>query len=276
MEGAASDALSPLAGVSVFEDVLRLPYFEFLSCMGEFSLHPGGLEATVALLRAADLRKGDRILEIGCGPGHTTRVLLAAGLDVSVVEPSERMLRAALRNCALGAGKRPKSHLCEAEDLTMLSPRSYDVALYECVFGFIPRPKLAIRECARVLSGAGARVCVIDLHYVADPPAPVRAALEGVFGREIAVLYEEDWKNLFSSFRLCHWQDADIVTPAAPSAEGVHRLLSDAAMLAQLPGSGDERFEKLSERWRTWNDVFVENKRYMRTHCAIWAMEEQP
>lgn len=241
MEPAASDPLSPFAGMSTFEEVLRLPYFDFLSCMGEFSLHPGGLKATVALLEAADLRKDERILEIGCGTGHTTRALLAAGLDVSVVEPSERMLRAALRNCALGAGKRPRSHLCGAEDLTMVSTRSYDVALYECVFGFIPKPRLAIRECARVLSGVGARVCVIDLHYVAEPPPLARAALKRVFGRELAVLYEEDWRRLFSSFQLCHWQATDIMTLAAPSADGIRRLLSDAGLLAQLPGSGDAR-----------------------------------
>ncbi|KYF63465.1 class I SAM-dependent methyltransferase [Sorangium cellulosum] len=265
-----SESMSPLRGITSFADLLALPYFEFLSCLGGFALHPGGLAATVDLLKIAGLRAQDRVLEIGCGTGHTTRALLSAGLDVSVVEPSQRMLQAALRNCERLTQRRPKHYLCRAEDLSCLPARSFDVVLYECVFGFISDPKRALRECARVMADSRSRVCVIDMHYVAEPPQRVRRELSDIFGKDIAILYEADWRELFANFASTHWDAGELSDVAAPGPDGIRQILSDAGLLDQLPGSGDERFEQISRRWHEWNRVFNENKRHMRLHRAVW------
>ncbi|WP_437927369.1 methyltransferase domain-containing protein [Sorangium sp. So ce291] len=265
-----SESMSPLRGITSFPDLLALPYFEFLSCLGEFTLHPGGLAATVELLKTAGLRAQDRVLEIGCGTGHTTRALLSSGLDVSVVEPSRRMLHAALRTCMRMAHRRPKYYVCGAEDLSSLPRRSFDLVLYECVFGFISDPGRAVRECSRVLSGSGSRVCVIDLHDVAEPPEHVRRGLREIFGKNIAVLYEADWRDLFADFACTHWETGELSDVAAPGPDWIRQTLSASGLLDALPGSGDERFEQISRRWHEWNRVFAENKKYMRVHRAVW------
>jgi SAM-dependent methyltransferase len=46
----------------------------------------------------AELRPGDLVLEVGCGSGQLTRDLLAAGLEVVVVEPGAQLLSLAARN----------------------------------------------------------------------------------------------------------------------------------------------------------------------------------
>jgi SAM-dependent methyltransferase len=262
---------TPLQGIESIEGLLSLPYFDMLACLGEFSLHPGGLNATVELLEAAGLRGHERVLEIGAGTGLTTRALMASGLDVTIVEPSSRMLAANLRNCARANGRRPRHFQATAETLEGVPSHTYQMVLYECVFGFIADHAAAVRQCTRILLPGAGRVCVSDLHYVDQPPAAVRTALAGIFGRDVAMLFEEDWRRLFADLTPVHWRALDLKEIAAPSPQAIKANLVRADLLRALPGDGDERFVSLAQRWREWNEVFAENKRYMRAHHAVWA-----
>lgn len=51
----------------------------------------------------AELKNGDRVLEIGCGTGQLTKSLVARGLLVTAVEPGEQLLALAEKNMA-GSG----------------------------------------------------------------------------------------------------------------------------------------------------------------------------
>lgn len=48
--------------------------------------------------KVADIRGGDRVLEIGCGTGQLTRSLLARGLRVTALEPGDQLIRVAEEN----------------------------------------------------------------------------------------------------------------------------------------------------------------------------------
>src|SRR5216684_1954352 len=89
----------PLDSHTSVEGLLGLPYFELLACLCSDSLHPGGLAATQLLLDRCALRHGERVLEIGCGPGATTRALLKAAVDVTVVDASAGMIMANAYYC---------------------------------------------------------------------------------------------------------------------------------------------------------------------------------
>jgi SAM-dependent methyltransferase len=45
--------------------------------------------------KVAGVRRGDRVLEIGCGTGQLTRSLLARGLRVTALEPGDQLIRVA-------------------------------------------------------------------------------------------------------------------------------------------------------------------------------------
>src|SRR5437868_12490790 len=47
------------------------------------------------LLKAMDLPPRGRILEVGCGPGWITEILVGLGFTVDALEPSDAMLRVA-------------------------------------------------------------------------------------------------------------------------------------------------------------------------------------
>jgi arsenite methyltransferase len=127
-------------------------------------LHPGGAEATVALLDRADVSAGTRLLDVGCGAGDALarardRGATAVGLDRTP-----------------GAGPRQIRG-----DMASLPIRSggVDVALAECVLCLAPSLSDALGEVERVLAGGG-RLALSDVVVdgrAPDLPAPIAEAL---------------------------------------------------------------------------------------------------
>ncbi len=64
------------------------------------SLREGGPSRVEDRIAAMDIRPGDRILDIGAGPGTLAVPLAAKGFDVTAVEPSSRMREALWENAA--------------------------------------------------------------------------------------------------------------------------------------------------------------------------------
>src|SRR5438132_8130885 len=81
------------------EQVSALDPYAFLAVLGKRVIHPGGRASTDRLLQWADLRPGERVLDIGCGVA-TTAVRLAKeyGVDVVAADISPLMRERAERN----------------------------------------------------------------------------------------------------------------------------------------------------------------------------------
>src|ERR671935_2460971 len=92
-----------------------------------------GAELAVGLIRVAGLRSGDRVLDVGSGPGALTRVLAERlGHEaVSAVDPSAPFV-AALRDRLPGVDVQPAS----AEALPFADDR-FDAALAQLVVNFM-------------------------------------------------------------------------------------------------------------------------------------------
>lgn len=260
---------SPLQGITSLPQLLSLPYFDFMACLGAVSLHPGGELATQQAIEASLLRIGENVLEIGCGTGWTTKALISAGVRVTVVDNSSRMLDATLRNCVLAGLPLPASILGTAEDLRTLNDKQFDLALMECVLGFIPNRSRALKEARRVLREAG-RIAVIDVHYTAEPPESTLENLSNVLGMRLPVLTEQDWKEMFSDFRLRHWKSSDLASPPPPTPQIVQAILLNSGLLHQLPDHSDSAIEAIAERWCYWEDAFAANRKFLKSHVAVW------
>ncbi|MFP5579132.1 MAG: methyltransferase domain-containing protein [Acidimicrobiia bacterium] len=57
----------------------------------------GSLKVRHRFVESVSIRRGDRVLEVGCGTGQVTQALLAAGADVVAVEQLPAMLLRARR-----------------------------------------------------------------------------------------------------------------------------------------------------------------------------------
>jgi SAM-dependent methyltransferase len=132
-------------------DVAAEAYDRF---MGRYSV---GLAAPMADLAA--VRAGQRVLDVGCGPGALTRELAArAGpAAVAAVDPSASFVAAA-RHRNPGVDVREAA----AEDLPF-ADGEFDSALAQLVVHFMADPVAGLREMARVTRPGGVvAACVWD------------------------------------------------------------------------------------------------------------------
>ncbi|MGH2654101.1 MAG: class I SAM-dependent methyltransferase [Actinomycetota bacterium] len=125
-------------------------------------LHPGGSELTDRALDLLAVPFGERILDLGCGPGGTAARAAARGHRVVALDRSLSLAAEARTTSGQGA------LAADAECLPFPS-RCMDGAVAECVISALPDKDAAIREVARVLRPGG-RFVLADV--TRDGPLP--------------------------------------------------------------------------------------------------------
>jgi len=107
----------------------------------------------------AGVRRGQRVLDVGCGPGAlTTELVTRLGASaVTAVDPSESFVAAARE-------RNPGVEVRRASAAQMPFPdRSFDTALAQLVVHFMPDPIAGLAEMARVTRRDGVvAACVWD------------------------------------------------------------------------------------------------------------------
>ena len=116
-------------------------------------LHPGGDDATVALLDRADVGPGTRVLDIGCGTGNGVALAAARGAE------------------ALGLDRRSTVQPAIRADLEALpiEASAVDVVVAECVLCLATDLDQAIDEAVRAIRPGG-RLAMSDLVVDGDLP----------------------------------------------------------------------------------------------------------
>src|SRR5688572_21763893 len=118
-------------------------------------------------LGGLDAVAGRAVLEVGCGAGRFTEVLLEAGARVVACDLS----RAVEANLANFRG-RPGHFVCQADlERLPVAAGSFEVVLALGVLQHVPRPDAAIRELAAALRPGG----LLALDHYAPPPGSGRA-----------------------------------------------------------------------------------------------------
>jgi len=121
-------------------------------------------------------RPGQRMLDVGCGPGALTQVLVGVlgASGVSAVDPSESFVEAArARLPGVDVRRAPAEALPHAD-------ATFDAALAQLVVHFMADPVAGLREMARVTRAGGVvAACVWDNAGGHGPLSPLwRAAQE--------------------------------------------------------------------------------------------------
>lgn len=134
--------------------------------MGRYSIH-----LSAQLARFAGVKDGQRVLDVGCGPGALTAYLVqcVGAENVSAVDPSLQFVEAARERLP-----RVDVRVAPAEQLPF-GDGEFDAAVAQLVVHFMSDPVAGIREMARVSRGAVA-ACVWDHHGGRSPLSTFWAA----------------------------------------------------------------------------------------------------
>jgi len=182
---AGHDAIGPHRGQQVFHK-------KFLALVYERLWRPLVSRAFFGLFgpRAATERRlalgmlavssGDRVIDVGCGPGNYTRELAAATIDGLVVgvDASAAMVAAAAKRSSRTNVAYLRADACALP----FADGSFDAACSVGVIHMIERPMLALDEIARVLAPGG-RITLVVSCAAEGRPGSVRNGVT-VFGRD--------------------------------------------------------------------------------------------
>ena len=153
--------------------------------------HTVWAEPTARLWEAAGFAPGERLLDLGCGPGYATAdlsQLVGPAGSVVGVDVSRRFLNALEARVAANRLSNVAWHEADAAALPLESGSVHGV-FARWVLSFTPDPGAVMAEVARVLAPGG-RFAVLDYaNYVALTIAPGSAAVDRVLqatGRSIA------------------------------------------------------------------------------------------
>ena len=146
-------------------DELRAYYEERAGALDELALtyeHPEPYKRFFygtrfsSVLSALDPHPGEEVLDIGCGSGIYTRVLVERGAKVTATEFTPATLAVAKRNVG-ELGDDVDFRLEDAQSLALPDGR-FDKVLLTEVIEHVPQPERAIAEAARVLRPGGVLV----------------------------------------------------------------------------------------------------------------------
>ena len=133
----------------------------FLGGAAGYDLFMGRYSRPLSVLfaDAAGVEAGNEALDVGCGPGALTAVLVdrLGAAHVSAVDPSPPFV-------AECAARHPEVHVEQARaEALPFADRSFDLALSQLVLHFVGDAEQAVREFRRVLRPGGtAAACVWD------------------------------------------------------------------------------------------------------------------
>ncbi len=133
------------------------------------------------LLTLLKPERGERILDIGCGTGHLTAQIAAAGAIVTGLDHSEEMLEVARRNY-------PELRFVQADAAQFTLEQSFDAVFSNAALHWVHRAEDAVRCMSRALRTDGRFVVEFGGHgNVRQICSALEHALVELLGKSITV-----------------------------------------------------------------------------------------
>lgn len=214
-------------------EAARMQGHWLLAKLGKRVLRPGGIELTRRLLRAADIRPGCRIVELGPGVGRTAELLLGSSpASYRAVDPNPEGRE---QVASVLAGHPGADYVVADAADTGLPTGEADLVVGEAMLTMQSEEgkRAIIAEAARLLEPGG-RYAIHELALRADRGEEEREAARKRLSRIIKVgarpLPEEEWRALMTGAGLeVVWTGTAPMRLLEP-----RRLIADEGVLGAL------------------------------------------
>ena len=113
------------------------------------------------LLRVMSLKKGERVLDLGCGQGFFSRAFAKEGATVTGVDLSKELIAIA-KKTAIDTEAKIEFFAPSAEDLHRFEDGSFDKIAVILAVQNMEAPHLVFKECFRVLKNKGSLYVVVN------------------------------------------------------------------------------------------------------------------
>jgi ubiquinone/menaquinone biosynthesis C-methylase UbiE len=212
-------------------EIRALDPYQLMAELGKTVIHPGGGRSTEELLTMANLHRGQRVLDAGCGIGTTAaQIARRFNCEVVALDINEANLnRARCTVEQIGVDDRVEVRRSDIEQLEF-GDESFDVVIVEAVTMFVHR-KRAAAEVVRVCRRGGRLVDHEFIWRKPPPPGPRELFMSRVCpGIEFDT--EADWTGLYQEASL-----DDLRTTTGPFA-----MVTPAGFLRDEGLAGTARF----------------------------------
>lgn len=230
------------------EKTMELSYFKVQAHWGA-TKHIGGLRGTQELIKLCRIKKGDYVLDVGCGVGVTDCYLAekhdcrVVGLDITknmIYRSSERAKRK-------GVEDKVKFVVADGQSLPFKN-NVFDAVIGESIISFFKSKKKGIKECIRVTKPGG----YLGFNEAFWTTKKIPKELLEYFYRTTAAELEtpDGWRKLFESAGF-----KDMVV----RKHKVKNLLREAIEVIKWYGIRD-----LSSAWRRFFSLYFKNPEFRK------------
>ena len=134
-------------------------------------VHPGGELLTRKAIFAAELPKGSKVLDIGCGPGRSVELLRGLGYDARGIDSSQKVVTLA---------NSPYVTLENAQEFM----GNYHGLLLQCVLSLIPdKEKFLSHAKSALLPGGRLVLCELFRKQSGENSIPAVSCVNGLLER---------------------------------------------------------------------------------------------
>jgi len=155
------------------EEILHLNTYDFMAYVGKSVINPGGTPGRDKILALVKPQPGTRVLEIGCGTGHTAcHIARRYRCHVTALDISPAMIDTARQ--VVQTQKLQEQVDCRVGDIAHLpfADHTFDSVICQAVLMFVDK-QAALQEIRRVLR-AHSRFAGLEFSWRCEPPPRVR------------------------------------------------------------------------------------------------------
>ncbi len=149
------------------------------------------------LMRIIEVKRGQKILDLGCGEGLFTRRFAKAGAEVTAIDVALPLVEIAKRAAAMESEHyafQPRFFVSDATSIPAVADASQDIVVINLALQNMEHPALVLKECARVLKSHGRLILVLN-----HPAFRIPKASDWAWSTDGATQYRRMWRYMSES-----------------------------------------------------------------------------